>query len=191
MIALTLTRVSGIVAGDAIDATWGTYWQYLSAEVGLLMSTATAFRTFFVSRGTRRHEERPHATWYTNLLRRLKSVVSSIRTRSRRQGTKFSSSDGFGERNEDVGGLPQIPRPAMTGIHTFIRRNGRSSWAPSHFMTSRGARGSMPSQILLSRSVDVDVEVEEGWPKSNYTYGGYHGDVRAQSASNQDKAVVP
>ena len=162
MIAVTLIRVSGIIAGDAIDATWGTYWQYLSAEVGLLMSTATAFRTFFVSRDIRRHEARPHATWYTNLLRRLKSIVLSIRTRSRRQGTKLSSSGGSGEQIEDVSGLPQIPQPAMTGIHTFIRRNGRSSWAPSQFMTSRGSRGSMPSQILLSRSVDIDVEIAEG-----------------------------
>ncbi|KAL4801044.1 hypothetical protein BDV19DRAFT_352616 [Aspergillus venezuelensis] len=50
MIALSITRVCGLVDGDAIDTIWQTYWQFLSSEIGVFLASAVAFRSFFTAR---------------------------------------------------------------------------------------------------------------------------------------------
>ncbi|KAH7418055.1 hypothetical protein BKA64DRAFT_716848 [Cadophora sp. MPI-SDFR-AT-0126] len=58
IIAVTIIRASGIRHGNSIDSVWETYWQVISAEVGLIMTSATAFRTFFVARSAARQRQR-------------------------------------------------------------------------------------------------------------------------------------
>ncbi|PYI27955.1 hypothetical protein BP00DRAFT_352198 [Aspergillus indologenus CBS 114.80] len=49
MIALSIVRVCGLVAGEMVDTIWETYWQFLSAEVGVFLAAAVSFRSLFVA----------------------------------------------------------------------------------------------------------------------------------------------
>ena len=53
-IMCTIVRIAGMHTGrtvKSIDSVWGTYWQFIAANIALTMTAVTAFRTFFVSRG--------------------------------------------------------------------------------------------------------------------------------------------
>lgn len=158
MIAMTLTRASGIINKGGIDATWETYWQYLSAEIGLLMAAATAFRTLFIVRSRRRPGAGQHASWYTTALQKVRRVLRYSRRRNYLQREALGSSEELGARNEELVDLPQIPRPTMTGIRTFIFGSGKGSWTRSQVMGSHNGQDSTQSQILHSRTIDVDYE---------------------------------
>ncbi|PVH84950.1 hypothetical protein DL98DRAFT_608996 [Cadophora sp. DSE1049] len=71
IIAVTIIRASGIRHGNSIDSVWETYWQVISAEVGLIMTSATAFRTFFVARSAAQQRHRdlnsPRHDWASRI----------------------------------------------------------------------------------------------------------------------------
>ncbi|KAJ5793386.1 uncharacterized protein N7503_009364 [Penicillium pulvis] len=50
MIILSIIRVCGLVYHDLVDTVWETYWQFLSAEIGVFLASAVSFRSLFVSR---------------------------------------------------------------------------------------------------------------------------------------------
>ncbi|KAG9241619.1 hypothetical protein BJ878DRAFT_395507, partial [Calycina marina] len=51
LIVITIIRATGLRrGGDTIDSQWEIYWQIISAEVGIILTTVTTFRSFFVSR---------------------------------------------------------------------------------------------------------------------------------------------
>ena len=156
MIAVTLTRASGILNHAGIDATWETYWQYLSAEVGLLMATATAFRSFFIARSRRRAEPGFHPTWYETALQKLRHILKSTRTTNRKHREPLNSSEEPTERDGEHMSLPQIPRPTITGIRTFISGTGKKNWTQSQVLASRSEQDPMRSQIQHRTSIDVD-----------------------------------
>lgn len=161
MIAVTLTRASGLVNNHTVDATWGLFWQYMSAQVGLILSTATAFRTFFVARRRRFPEATNHAAWYRTMLRQLTQMLNSTRRTHDRNQKSPSSPDtpnDLSERTEEMMALPQIPQPTMTGIRTYIKGVGKRTWTPSQIMASRKGQSIRQSQIMLSRTFEVDVE---------------------------------
>ncbi|PLB54899.1 hypothetical protein P170DRAFT_483688 [Aspergillus steynii IBT 23096] len=54
MIILSIVRVSGLVYRGFIDSIWETYWQFLSAEVGVFLAASIAFRSFFTARSNSR-----------------------------------------------------------------------------------------------------------------------------------------
>ena len=80
MIAVTIVRMSGIVYtdGQSIDAVWEIFWSFISAEVGLLMSTLTAFRAFFVSRSTRNFDPHAKRSWYSKATIRVRLLFSTV-----------------------------------------------------------------------------------------------------------------
>lgn len=49
MIILSIVRVCGLVYHDLVDTVWETYWQFLSAEIGVFLASAVSFRSLFVS----------------------------------------------------------------------------------------------------------------------------------------------
>ena len=167
MIAVTLTRASGLVNNHTVDATWEVFWQYMSAQVGLILSTATAFRTFFVARSRRSPEVTNHAAWYRTLLLQLTPMLNSTRRIHRRNLKSPSSPDttkDLSERTQEMMALPQIPPPTMTGIRTYITGVGKRTWTPSQIMASRKGQSTRQSQIMLSRTFEVDVEHSAAGP---------------------------
>ncbi|KAE8414444.1 hypothetical protein BDV36DRAFT_265156 [Aspergillus pseudocaelatus] len=49
LVALSITRVAGLVHHGAVDTIWETYWQSLSAELGVFLAAASTFRSFFIA----------------------------------------------------------------------------------------------------------------------------------------------
>ena len=167
MIAITLTRASGLVNDDGVDATWEVFWQYMSAQVGLILSTATAFRTLFIARSRRSPQVTHHAAWYRTLLRRLNQMLSSTRWthgKNQKSSSRPNTSKDLSERSDEMMALPQIPQPTITGIRTYIRGIGKRTWTPSQIMASRNGQSITQSQIILSRTFDVDVEDSAAGP---------------------------
>lgn len=104
IIALTIVRVSGLRRGTKVDSTWETYWQFISAEIGLTMTAATAFRTFYVSQ---------ISSWQLRSPRKWLSMKSS------------QKSDFYNQRDENqLGDLAKVPGATITGIRTFINGGG-------------------------------------------------------------------
>jgi len=70
-----IIRVSGLENHGQVDPIWLTFWQLLSAEVGLILTAMTAFRTLCVARVKERRSRSPEsvALWdqCMGILRRL------------------------------------------------------------------------------------------------------------------------
>ena len=117
--------MSGIViqSAQSIDVIWEIYWAYVEASVAIIMASLTAFRSFFITRGNRFQGRRPKARSMTglSLLRKLLSGRSWRRpwTKSSSSGPSDAEPVGY-----EIDSLPEIPRPHMTGIRTFIRGAG-------------------------------------------------------------------
>ena len=121
----TITRVAGVrtsSSDSSLDTIWQTYWQFITADIALIMTAATAFRAFFISK----HEDRAaqgHKAkefWLIRSLRWLKMVLSSS---SRRTKTSVVlDPENLPDHHME---LPQIEeRATMTGIRTFINHQG-------------------------------------------------------------------
>lgn len=129
MTILTIIRVSGVVLGDKVDGVWESYWLILNAEVGIIMTAVTAFRTFFVARSKQRRGQSPgeRSHWYDQSKRLLLRTFSITRWRSK---SGEESSRGYKAHQNDqdlfVQALPNVPRAHMTGVRTFIDAQGRT-----------------------------------------------------------------
>jgi len=124
----TIVRIAGMHTGrtvKSIDSVWGTYWQFIAADIALTMTAVTAFRAFFVSRGA---EDRCRLqgvqdcgskdTLYSKGQRFIRSVFStrlwySWRSKDspRRRDDRSSSWD-----NAPLELRQQIPRATLTGM---------------------------------------------------------------------------
>ena len=134
MIIVALVRASGLRTSKAIDSVWGTYWQFISAEVGLIMTAVTAFRTLFISRSERsRQSPRRAWHWYAKSKGLLKRTLIPGAWRS---NFADKSVRGSKEPSYKAAELPNIPRATITGIRTFINRRGKTQTGPSQIMHS-------------------------------------------------------
>ena len=135
MIVVTLIRASGLRNGDVIDIVWETYWLFISAEVGLIMTAFAAFRSLFVAHASRDpHDARgAGSSWYDTCKRLVKRSLSprSWRSESSTPISKESSQASGGANN-----LPDIPRGTMTGIRTWINGRDKGSVNASRMMRS-------------------------------------------------------
>ena len=147
MIIATVIRVAGIQNDGYIDHIWETYWILVAGAVGIILTAITAFRSFFVARQNRREQPRS-PSWYRRSKERLKWKFGSKEA----SGTDSGWTGDTDETKVDpihpppkVSWLPQIPKPTMTGIRTFI--NGH-----------RSMRSVMGSNIMRSH-----VDEEDDW----------------------------
>ena len=126
MIIFTVTRAGGLERQDKLDVLWEIYFQIVAAEVGLILASMTAFRALFVSRAARdQHSpQKGPSVW-------LKSRYFLRNLLDPRQWTsKYSKDMAGGQKNATTKGgfngeFPSIPGAAMTGINTFIHRQGK------------------------------------------------------------------
>jgi hypothetical protein len=168
VISLTIIRASGLHHGDNIDSIWETFWQMMSAEVGLIMTSITAFRAFFVARN---NEQRHHAQgsdpkrWTSRSKQLLRRLLAPSSWRSRH--TSENSGGNFGKAaSKHAGGmhhLPSIPRGTMTGIRTFIDGQGHTRLGMSQMMRSHASE-----------------ETDDSWPSNAQTIHVQH-DISSKS----------
>ncbi|KAF7895361.1 hypothetical protein EAF00_007175 [Botryotinia globosa] len=149
MIVLTIIRVSGLRAESSFDSAWEVYWLIVAGEVGLILTTGTAFRALFVSRNQKVMGPEPPID-SSNIFSRTKELLRLIATPKKWRTRRTSGAiDSISARHEMHGmmALPGIERGTITGIRTFI--NGRSS------------------ALRVSQVIKIPVEQEEdGWPLS-------------------------
>ena len=138
-ILCTIVRIAGIHTGrtvPSIDSVWETYWQFIAANIAVTMTTATAFRTFFVSRA---QDGAPHppssgGSWYSKGRRFLLLAFSPQSWRSKRRA---QSSDDDSNWQDYPGELPRVnQRATMTGVRTFINHAGKTKTKNSQIMDS-------------------------------------------------------
>ncbi len=151
-ILCTITRIAGIHTGrtvKSIDSVWGTYWQFIAANIALIMTSATAFRTFFVSRGDERAAGLPRSkeTWFSRGQRLLRYAFAPRSWRSKHKAQ--SSGDDSGWYDHPIELPQEIPRATITGIRTFINGHGKTKMSNSQLMQSAVAE-----------------EHEDSWPLS-------------------------
>ena len=94
-----------------LDFVWQVYWQYVEVSIGILVASATAFRTFFVQRATR-HSAINKSTPVSQFAERFRE---RLRIRSRELDT---------ESNYGLEG--EIPGAEITGLRTLINDNGKT-----------------------------------------------------------------
>ena len=158
-IICTITRISGIHTGrtvPSIDSVWGTYWQYVAANVALTMTAATAFRTFFVVRKDGVQNLPAYRnSWYTRgklLLQSASRFLSILsRPRSSRSKSKTNSAEADENANDFLELRHEIPRGTMTGVRTFISGQGKTTAGHSRIMETM-AEGEFEDTWPLSYS---------------------------------------
>ena len=127
-IICTITRVAGVRTSSdnaSLDTVWQTYWQFVTAYIATTMTAATAFRAFFVSRRHDRAARGQSAApfWLSQSWRYLKYKLSHMSGRSK--NSEFQIVNEVNDTADRRMELPRIEeRPTMTGIRTFINRQG-------------------------------------------------------------------
>ncbi|KAF2710376.1 hypothetical protein K504DRAFT_476355 [Pleomassaria siparia CBS 279.74] len=125
MMISTIARVAGLIYNGAVDSIWETYWTLISAEVGVFLAAATAFRTFFVTRN--------NSKAYTPRQESKRFFAPSFVAKFQRK--KKSDLDETLDTQQGYG-LPNVPRGQITGMRTFIDRQGKSQHTQTTSMSS-------------------------------------------------------
>lgn len=129
IIIIAIIRSSSLRVQDKIDPVWALYWQYMTAEIGIIMAALTAFRQFFVARSNEKGQQ--SLELFQHWGSRSKQLIRRILTPSTWQTKTMSGiSTGKGDGDQSYN-LPPVPRGTMTGIRTFINGHGRSKMGTS------------------------------------------------------------
>ena len=174
-IGVTITRISGIHTGrtvKSIDSVWETYWQFIAANLALILTTATAFRTFFVSKVKNdrafRSPSETQAKWYTRAKYHILSLFTSKTWRSKRSSDRQEADN----KHDFPMQLPRhIPRGTITGIQTFIDKQGKT--------------GTRNSQVMHSMMRE---ENDDAWPLSVADRHSYVSDLERNIPSRSGDA---
>jgi hypothetical protein len=119
----------------------------MSAEVGIIMTSGIAFRSFFVSA---RRKEHDHATKSGSgtRIRALLGLLTPKMWRSKKTGNSGSNDVSDPRYDCDLHDLPKVPRGTLTGVQTFINGRGKNT-------------GSRFSRMTSSRTMDGSVILED------------------------------
>lgn len=141
VMACTIARICGLSYYNTVDASWETFWQYMSASLGLTLTSIAAFRSLFVShRVSHRRQE-------TSDLEALRLLYARV-TRALRRTFSFHSWETRGWPSKggdnraalDTDGhidLGKIERGTITGLRSFIHRYQPMPATASDFMSSQ------------------------------------------------------
>ena len=114
---VAIIRMAGIRSRFTLDHTWNDFWQQIEVSIAISMVSITAFRSFFVAERSRARARR-YRQWYSTPSWKVFT------------GSSSRSQPNRGEE-EELQTLPHIPSATLTGVRTFIRRDGlESRWEP-------------------------------------------------------------
>ncbi|MCJ1470002.1 hypothetical protein MMC07_008647 [Pseudocyphellaria aurata] len=114
MVFTAIVRISALRLGNGlIDLVWGIFWQITENCLAVTMVCLSAFRSIFV--GTQAQAKQRQ--WYV-----FKKHPQNARKRR----------NWMDIETDETGALPEIPRPTMTGLKTFIRGNPHPEESAMH-----------------------------------------------------------
>lgn len=137
MILITIIRASNLPNRNPLS-TWQYMWLYLEACIATIMASITAFRTLFVQRNSADKKQKaaaaaaavspPSGSYYSSVREKLLRKMGRWKRlgggwEEMSSGERAGSDEGSAKGGKD---LPQVPSATMTGIRTFIYRNGRT-----------------------------------------------------------------
>ena len=161
----TVMRISGLSYYNTVDATWETFWQYVSASIGLTLTSVAAFRSLFISHQVshRQHETSDFEfIWllYAKIKQALRRTFSIQSWRTRTWYSKDSDTTRNSDANQDMG-LGEIERGTITGLRTFIHQYQRTQVTASQVMYSQTGKEvdddktwPSPANVLVRGAVD-------------------------------------
>ncbi|KAK4225248.1 hypothetical protein QBC38DRAFT_483440 [Podospora fimiseda] len=137
MVILTVVRIAGLQYKGKLDSIWETYFILVPAEIGLTLVAATAFRALYISKSKNRkhsHDTITTFNWYTRAKSSLKHMVGRV------TGKSSNNSNGSAAfEHIDMGNgqfiKQEIPRGTITGVQTFIDKNGRTVYMTNKQVT--------------------------------------------------------
>lgn len=130
LVALSITRVAGLKYHKEVDLIWETYWQSMSAELGVFLAAASAFRTFFVSQ----KQNKPYIPTYSQ---RLKSNSNKVSMGS--DPRKAHLSDIWAEKSPTASDFERL---ASNGKD--LSQQGDPKWHGHNVLPTGSPRGSSP-----------------------------------------------
>jgi hypothetical protein len=134
VVALNVVKLAGLRYKNQVDFIWGAHWQLLAAEVGVLLSAAISFRSFFVHRAAKRADQNVAFT------KERRFFTESFLRRFHGQCEEDSLGDSLPGEGRHTHGLPGVPRAHMTGTRSFIDEQGRSHTVPDLNNSNFGLR---------------------------------------------------
>ena len=137
----TIARISGLSYHGTVDATWETFWQYMSASIGLVLTSVAAFRSLYLShrRGNRQQDFSDLEALrriYTKVKQAFRSTFSI-----QKWGTGLShskDSDASKDLEAHAGRhWGKIEHGSITGLRSFIREYRHTPATVSEIMSSQ------------------------------------------------------
>lgn len=119
MIIITALRIIGLRYKGNLDTVWEVFFVAAAAEVGLTLVAVSAFRSLFVAKA-RDHQVQETITtfnWYFRGQSALLRAISQITGRP-------VSDESEKERAPKINN--KIPRAKMTGVQSFINKQGQT-----------------------------------------------------------------
>ena len=161
IILCTIVRISGLLLDGKLDFQWETYWLIIQANVGIIMTAITAFRTFFLYRSNERAQLSGGRglRWYTRSRQAFRRILTPWSWRPMSANKILA-----GSSNEEIMGLPRTSLAEMTGVRTFIDGPDMSAVTGSQ-LTRGGVREEnegiwpLPEHGQDSRSIKVQHDV--------------------------------
>ncbi|MCJ1466527.1 hypothetical protein MMC07_005147 [Pseudocyphellaria aurata] len=159
MIFTAIVRISAIRIGKhGVDYVWTAFWQIIESCLAVTVVCLSAFRSVFVRTQAQAKQQR-NKQWYV-----LKKHPQNTRKRK----------NWMDIETEEIRALPEIPRPTMTGLKTFIRGKPHSEESIMHSQildeshdqnASHDDRIPTPIRVDSSVSHETD-ETTNGNPRS-------------------------
>ena len=149
IILVTVTRIACFKINNQVDLVWEFYFLVVAAEIGVILASISTYRTLFVSR---RKDTRHRGCPSSSTKERLKRVFLSSPWRSKaRDSSTPINQRGNQYSHFDEEALPDIPRPCMTGIRTFINgrelRDDASDFMESQFVQDEHSNDDRPLRM--------------------------------------------
>lgn len=117
MIVIAIARSLGYLPqGSTTKATWQYLWLYLEASIAIIMASITAFSAFVLAKDSKAPNQKKKN-------QSLPYSFSEGLIQKKAWRSRFEWEERDGEH------LPHVPSATLTGMHTFIHLQGRSTEA--------------------------------------------------------------
>lgn len=125
MIIITAVRIIGLKHNGKLDYIWEIFLLAVAGEIGIILVAVTAFRALYVSRVKGSNDQMTASfNWYYKSKSAVRKLFSSVSGKSRATSVSRKEPEN---RNDERIILGRIPRGTMTGVHTFMGKNGVES----------------------------------------------------------------